>query len=269
MTSPMNNVVANPADGRAESAAQPQSIAVDGWKLREYPVVGSTNLVAAGFGAWEAVRADRQTLGRGRFQRNWVSDEGGLWLSAVVPTDTEGHAGRTLPIAVGLTVCDTLRGFDVHSLRMRWPNDVMVGDHKLAGLLIDQFTNGLAVVGIGINVMNRPEASDPGLKNQTTRLADLVFETPSIREITALLLRNLRRMVNHLATGNFQALPPGVNELWGGSRRVELDLDGVIRSGRFAGVDETGRLRLLDESGTATVFEPWQVRHLQELVDLP
>jgi BirA family biotin operon repressor/biotin-[acetyl-CoA-carboxylase] ligase len=187
----------------------------------------------------------------------------------VVPTDAGGRAGRTLPIAVGLAVCDTLRKLGVHSLRMRWPNDVLVNDRKLAGLLIDQFASGLAVVGIGINVMNQPEACDPGLKNQTIRLADLVYETPSIQDITAMLLRNLRRVVNDLAAGDFRALPPRVNELWGVPRRVELDLDGDMRSGTFAGVGESGQLILLDESGGSTSFEPWQVRHLQEITDPP
>jgi biotin-(acetyl-CoA carboxylase) ligase len=57
---------------------------------------------------------------------------------------------------------------------MRWPNDVLVNDRKLAGLLIDHFAPGLAVIGIGINVRNQPEALDPGLKNQTARLVDLL-----------------------------------------------------------------------------------------------
>ena len=51
---------------------------------------------------------------------------------------------------------------------------VLVGDRKLAGLLIDQFQPGLAVVGIGINVQNHPQSRDASLKGRVTRLADLV-----------------------------------------------------------------------------------------------
>ena len=238
---------------------------VEEWTLREYPTVDSTNLVAASFGVWEAARADRQTAGRGRFQRNWVSDEGGLWLSAVVPTGPEGRADRTLPLAVGLAVCDALRTLGVQSFRMRWPNDLLANDRKVAGLLIDQFTSGLAVIGIGINVLNHPETYDPSLHNQTTRLADLVSNTPSVPDVTALVLRNLRQVMNELAAGGFLALFPRVNQLWGQPRRVELNLDGETQYGMFQGVDEEGRLILSDDFGNRITYDSWQVRHLKEI----
>jgi len=261
----IKGAVKNPVAASARPGASLDAVELEGWRFHEYPVVGSTNLVAASFIAWEAVRADRQTAGRGRFQRNWVSDEGGLWLSAVVPTDAEGRARRTLPIAVGLAVCDTLRALGVKPLRMRWPNDLLVNDRKLAGLLIDQFAPGLAVVGIGINVLNQPEAADPTLKNQTTRLAELVSMPPSVHDLAGLVLKNLRGVIDELAAGDFRALPPRVSELWGQPRRVELDLDGKIRCGEFRGIDSEGRLILSDESGNGTAFDPWQVRHLKEI----
>jgi BirA family biotin operon repressor/biotin-[acetyl-CoA-carboxylase] ligase len=238
---------------------------VEGWTLCEYATLGSTNLVAANMKAWEAVRADRQSAGRGRFQRTWVSDEGGLWLSAVVPTNPNSSSGRALPMAVGLAVCDALRGLGVQTLRMRWPNDVLVKERKLAGLLVDQFSPGLAVAGIGINVFNEPETSEPLLKNQTARLADLLAGPPTLRELAALVLRSLRGVIGEMEAGNFEALLPRVNRLWGRPRRVELDLDGAKRRGVFKGVDAAGRLILSSDSAEAAAYEPWQVRHLTEI----
>ena len=104
------------------------------WHVHEIATTHSTNLVAAKFSAWEAVRADRQTAGRGRFQRGWVSDEGGLWLSAVVPTGPNAAEWRALPLAVGLAVCNALKSIGLSRYRVRWPNDVLVDDRKLAGL---------------------------------------------------------------------------------------------------------------------------------------
>jgi BirA family transcriptional regulator, biotin operon repressor / biotin---[acetyl-CoA-carboxylase] ligase len=248
-----------------KQANENQSSRVAGWRLREYPIVDSTNLVASTLDVWEAVRADQQSAGRGRFQRSWVSDKGGLWLSAVVPIDTEGRAGRVLPLVVGLAVCDVLRALGVRSLRMRWPNDLLVGDRKLAGLLIDQFTTGLAVIGIGVNVLNDPEATDPGLRNQTTRLADLVPRPPSVPDLAAMVLRSLRPVMYGSANGNFPTLLPRVNELWGRPRRVELDLDGETQGGVFRGVDEDGRLILSDDSGNRVTYDSWQVHHLKEI----
>ncbi len=243
---------------------KPRISSVEGWTLREYDVLSSTNLLAARLSAWEAVYARTQTAGRGRFQRNWVSDEGGLWLSAVLPTGTEPQ-WRTLPLAVGLAVCDALRAMGVQQLRMRWPNDVLVNDRKLAGLLIDQFTPGLAVAGIGINVSNQPETRDAALSKQTARLADLLPAAPALSEVAAAVLRSLRRVAEEMRAGGLGSLHSRINLLWGPPRRVELDLDGVIRRGLFTGVDQDGRLILSDDAGGLFPYHSHQVRHLKEL----
>jgi len=234
----------------------------DGWRFHEVPVTTSTNLAAAKLSVWEAVRADRQTAGRGRFQRGWVSDAGGLWLSAVIPAGPDATA---LPLAVGLAVCDALRSIGLKEFRVRWPNDVLVDDRKLAGLLIDQFVPEQAVAGIGINVFNYPETHDPSLKNQTVRLADLITTPPGLDDLARVMLSNLRHVVGQMQTNGFTSLLPRINQLWGSPRQVELDLDGDIRTGIFAGVGEGGELLLLSDSGNKATYHAYQVRHLKEL----
>ena len=241
---------------------------VEGWTVRNLEEVDSTNLFAASLGAWDAVRATRQTRGRGRFQRSWISDEGGLWLSAVLPVTSPSAEERALPLVVGLSVADTLRELGVAQLRLRWPNDILVGDRKLAGLLIEQFAPGLAVAGIGVNVRNQPEARDSTLKNQTIRLTDVLSRPPSLDQLTALILQGLTRAVGELKNGRLPLLLTRVNELWAGPRRVELDLDGDLRRGTFMGIENDGRLILLDDSGHRASFQPHQVRHLQETPNL-
>jgi BirA family biotin operon repressor/biotin-[acetyl-CoA-carboxylase] ligase len=174
-------------------------------------------------------------------------------------------AAKTLPLATGLAVCEALREAGISQLRMRWPNDVLVNNRKLAGLLLDQFTAKLAVVGIGINVFNRPEIADPNLNNQATCLADLLATLPGIDELTALVLRHLRRVVLELENEGFDSLLSRVNQLWGESRRVELDLDGEVRRGVFSSIDQEGRLLLSDDNRATAAYEPHQVRHLQEI----
>src|SRR5579859_3257989 len=109
-------------------AAGPHLSTFESWTLQEYQAVSSTNLVAAALPAWTAVRADTQTAGRGRFQRTWISDQGGLWLSAVVPLNQDDLLRRALPLAAGLAICDALRHLGVHGFRLRWPNDVLVNN---------------------------------------------------------------------------------------------------------------------------------------------
>lgn len=232
------------------------------WTLHEHRAVSSTNLLAANLSAWTAIRADTQSAGRGRFQRTWISDRGGLWLSAVVPLGQGALERRTLPLAAGLAVCNALHELGLRA-RLRWPNDVMVNDRKLAGLLIDQFVPGLAVIGVGLNVTNHPETLDPTLKNNTTRLADLMAQTPGIPALAALTLRHVRTVLRDISG------TPGflmhVNDLWGPPRPVQLDLDGIIRQGLLTGVDAEARLRLVDDAGRISSYDPAQVRHLTEI----
>jgi BirA family biotin operon repressor/biotin-[acetyl-CoA-carboxylase] ligase len=254
-----NQPVIDNAMGRAAISS------VDGWTLHEYAVVTSTNLVAAGLPVWSAVRADTQTAGRGRFQRAWVSDAGGLWLSAVVPLDQKESSRRSIPLAIGLAVADALEEIGIRRLRMRWPNDLLVGARKLAGLLIDEFAPGSAVVGIGLNVANEPEARDPQLRHHTVRLKDLLPQLPSLSRLTALVLGHVRRTVSEIQNPNGALLNERLKDLWGPPRQVELDLNGELRRGHFAGVDPNGRLILADENGNATFYEPHQVRQLTEI----
>jgi len=164
-----------------------------------------------------------------------------------------------------LAVCDSLQAVGLSRFRVRWPNDVLVDDRKLAGLLVDQFAPGLAVAGIGINVFNRPETHDPSLWNHVVRLADLVPAPPDLRQLTAIVLGRLRRVVEQMQSEGFASLLPGINQLWGWPRRVELDLNGELRIGTFAGVGGEGELWLLNDSGDKSAYAASQVRHLKEI----
>jgi len=235
-----------------------------GWQLWEHREVTSTNLVAADLPVWSAVRADTQTAGRGRFQRTWVSDAGGLWLSAVVPAETNSPAWRVLPLVTGAAVCETLNHLGVAPLRLRWPNDVLTPAGKLAGLLIDQFHPGRAVVGIGLNVNNHPEACDQNLHGHVARLADLVTP-PSLTELAGQILARLKTHWESVQATGPGVFLPRINALWALPRRVQLDLDGPLVTGDFAGVDASGRLQLCTGTGPIQSYDPQAVKLLRDV----
>ena len=238
---------------------------ISGWTVHEYREVDSTNFVARALPAWYAARADTQTAGRGRFQRTWVSDGGGLWLSAVVPVAEKKESFQVLPLVAGLAVVEALKSVGATGLRLRWPNDIMVGELKLAGLLLDTFDPRLAVIGLGINVTNQPAVQDRSLRGTTTRLADMISEPPGLTALTAVVLEHLRRRVNELAAAGFAPLHSLINVLWGGTPRVNVELDKCFRQGIFRGVDEQGRLLLSDANGYTTVFATHEVKLLREI----
>ena len=246
------------------TSATPRILDCAGWTLHDYQVVNSTNLVAANSPPWSAVRARTQTAGRGRYERSWVSDEGGLWLSAVVPVGG-AESARLLPLLAGLALCRVLQDLELRAVRMRWPNDLLVNDRKLAGILVDSFCPNAAVIGMGVNVQNHPEVCNTKLCRQTARLADLIPNPPGLDELTALVLRSIRNEMESFTASGFVLPIARVNGLWGPPRSVELELDGDHRRGTFTGVDSEGRLGLWGLDGTLIFYSAHQVRHLTEL----
>lgn len=104
--------------------------------------------------AGAVVIAEQQIGGRGRMKRKWVSPKGGMWLSVVLKPSIPTAASTMLPFAAAVAVADALSttGLDP---KLKWPNDVMVGGKKVAGILLDLSaeaeTVNYAVIGIGIN----------------------------------------------------------------------------------------------------------------------
>ena len=116
-------------------------------------------LALAGAPHGEAVLARAQSLGRGRDGRAFASPAGGMYLSVVLRPTRAPAEWSLLPLVAGLAVVDALRGSAGHVVAsLKWPNDVMVGDAKLGGVLVESRFDAhpFAVVGIGLNVEAAP-----------------------------------------------------------------------------------------------------------------
>ena len=130
-------------------------------RIKRYKRIPSTNtkaktLAEKGAANWTVVTAESQTQGRGRSGRTWESPKGGLWFSLIIrPTITVDR----IPL-LQLWVANTLRTAieEVYGVRtdLKWPNDLIIDWHKLAGILIETKISGpdldYAVVGVGLNV---------------------------------------------------------------------------------------------------------------------
>lgn len=244
------------------------SFRCEGWRCHVLAEVPSTNSHCKQAPAWSAVRAIVQTEGRGRgMGRNWVSDEGGLWLSAVLPCPGSRAKWAILPMAAGWAVIDALRDLGVTGARLRWPNDVMVGSRKLAGLLVERFTSDTAVVGLGLNVFNHPEMDDPTLEGATARLADLAPGAYTVDDVARVMLRALRRVHAQLLDGGFRDVADELNRSWKRPRRVRVTFTSRahVVDGFFQGVDQNGRLCLSTEREGLQVLDASHVALLREL----
>ena len=96
------------------------------------------------------VVAKRQSAGKGRKGRKWVSPEGGLWMSVILKP---GFLDPRIVFIGALSVVDTLADFGIPS-GIKWPNDVWVRERKIAGILVESKGEEHVVVGIGMNVNN-------------------------------------------------------------------------------------------------------------------
>lgn len=120
-----------------------------------------------------AVAAGEQTGGRGRRGREWSSPPGGVWLS-VLYRPRSGTAAELLSLRVGLAAAAALDGVvGEETVALKWPNDLMLGDAKVGGVLCEARWQGdqpaWVVAGIGVNVHNVPP---PDARLPVARLAD-------------------------------------------------------------------------------------------------
>ena len=237
-----------------------------GWRLFECDSAASTNDLARDLPAWSAVRALVQTGGRGRFGRVFVSDSGGLWISAVLPAEGGVTKWAGFSLMVGVHLVRMLERLKIPDARLRWPNDLMSGQKKLGGLLIEQSAKDILVVGFGLNISNSPWTSDPSLEAIATSLARVSPRVPSVEEMAVLTLNALAGAHHAMEVGGMLSAIDELNSRWSQPVRVKIALStGGTATGRFLGLDPRGNLRLLDEKDSEFLVEHQSIEKLSEI----
>jgi BirA family biotin operon repressor/biotin-[acetyl-CoA-carboxylase] ligase len=144
-------------------------------------------LAAAGAPAGTVVVADAQSAGRGRHGRSWRSEHGaGIWLT-VIERPTDSRDLDVLPLRVGIALAPSLDAFaGGAAVSLKWPNDLYLGDGKLAGVLTEARWRGEKLewiaIGVGINVRAPATEAAAGLVDGTKRLDVLAAVVPAIRD---------------------------------------------------------------------------------------
>lgn len=148
-----------------------------------------------------AVVADRQTAGHGRRGASWWQSPGSLATSLVLDAAALGPLpAPTAPVtplfslACGVALAETVRGLvpEVEAL-VRWPNDVVAGGRKLAGILVETAPGGRIVIGIGVNTAGSSRDAPPRLERRVATIPDLAGRPlPRGRLLVALVPRLLR-----------------------------------------------------------------------------
>lgn len=229
---------------------------VIGGRLYWLETAGSTNDVAAalaqdGVEEGTAVVAETQTAGRGRHGRVWFSPPGaGLYVSIVLrPSSSYGGDGRAaalLTIASGVAVAEAVRAATGLPAEIKWPNDVLVGRRKLAGILTEAAAQGgelqFVVLGLGINL--REAAYPAELASRVTSIEAETSRPPDRALILSEILAAIGERYADLRAERFDAILGAWRRLAPSlaSALVEWDAPGGAVRGRAEGIDDAGRL---------------------------
>lgn len=235
------------------------------WQVVELDDCDSTFTEARRHPAWTIVCAARQSGGRGRFNRAWFAGEGGLWMSCNLPLAGD-HPWGMLPLVAGVALMGALAPLRIPQLRLRWPNDVMAGRGKLAGILVERPAQDLASVGIGINVFNSVLALYGRTTDTPVRLADLVQNCPSLPQLRAMVADALVDTFSLFVEQGSAALVERLSAAWGQSLPVVAITDDARHCGFFAGIAEDGSPILRRADGSTAIIPGIAVNALRELV---
>ena len=191
------------------------------------------------------VTAKRQTAGRGRRGRSWISQEGNLFMSFAFPAPVE-NIGE-MAVLSGLAVLKTVRCFCPNAnLKVKWPNDVLADGGKISGILFERATNGFWIMGIGINVRSNPLKSVAGYR--TMSLNALGAKAERIEVLHQFVMQWDELMLLYQHTGFEVLRRQWLDNAYNLGKTIVVRQGTAEICGIFAGLDDDGAL-LLDTDG--------------------
>jgi BirA family biotin operon repressor/biotin-[acetyl-CoA-carboxylase] ligase len=220
------------------------------WRIEHHAELPSTSdhvreRATAGEPEGLVVVADRQTAGRGRHGRGWISPVGNLYLTVLLRPSVAAPAAGGLALVAGLSLVQACLdlGAAPGALRLKWPNDLLSGDAKIAGILLEADTDRTGAlawvsVGIGVNVVQAPP-----VEGRTSAALAHLIEGIDPDRLRARLLERLagnyaswqsQGMAQIVASWAEHALEPGTPILVKPGRS--------LLEGRYLGIDSDGAL---------------------------
>lgn len=238
-------------------------------EIRYFDSIGSTNDEALKW-AHEGARdmslivANEQTMGRGRMDRPWFTPPGTALAYSLIlrPTMTEKpHLSRLVGLAA-LSVTQVLQAFGL-SPQIKWPNDVLLNQRKVAGVLIELVWSGedvvCVVIGVGINVAKRAVPDTDILRFPGTSLEDALGNIVEREKLLRSILSAFIDLRPQLGTDAFMNKWGEVLAYRGRQVRVEMGGDQTV-AGRLEGILADGSLRLRDDNGKSVTVRFGDVR---------
>jgi BirA family biotin operon repressor/biotin-[acetyl-CoA-carboxylase] ligase len=226
-----------------------------GWESRifYYPELPSTMTVAKELARndcpdFTTVIAGRQISGRGRLNRLWLSEEGGLYFTMVLRPDLPPVLCFRVSFLASITLARILNEIFNIDARVKWPNDILISERKISGMLseLEAETDRLAFIniGVGINVNNDPSAFQPA----ATSIKEILGREVSKKDI---LSRYLDAFEKEMKTAAFDRVVQDWKQYAVTlNREVRVVTNKEVVTGRAIDVDDTGALVLKCADGS-------------------
>jgi BirA family transcriptional regulator, biotin operon repressor / biotin---[acetyl-CoA-carboxylase] ligase len=206
-------------------------------------------------GLW--VRAERQTAGRGRIGRHWISPVGNLYVSGLVRLKANDPPAATLGFVAAIALQKIISLYVPHAaIQLKWPNDVLADGAKLSGILLER-TDDAVVIGIGVNLASHPNLSD----RLTSSIAELTGKATDPEVFLDVLVEAFGHILAQWRADGLGPILLRWQELAhpvGAPLNVSLP-DGASLKGIYKGLDASGALKLCLADGSVRAIHAGDV----------
>ncbi|OEY87104.1 biotin--[acetyl-CoA-carboxylase] ligase [Wolbachia pipientis] len=220
--------------------------------IYHYKEIFSTNtealdLIDKGIFDETVIIADKQTNGRGRTGKRWLSPEGNLYISFIInPVGKFSEFVFITAIAVGHTLLSLVDNLGV---QYKWPNDILIDGKKISGVLIERksYSNWL-VIGVGINIVHAPLQESTCISNYCNPLSNM--------DLLTMLIINFNKLRKQwILNGFYDIRKAWLERAFKLNELISIKLADQLLSGIFTGIDTDGKLILKQENEDLVYFD--------------
>ncbi|MBI4258595.1 MAG: biotin--[acetyl-CoA-carboxylase] ligase [Thaumarchaeota archaeon] len=242
--------------------------------LHYYTVVTSTQseaskLASAGGNEGTVIIARKQYEGRGRLKRKWRSDPGGLWMSIILKP--KFYMGKThlITLLASLSVVRSMDQLSISEASIEWPNDVLIGKSKAAGIISEAVFQGSElkhiILGIGLNVNNQISRFEGELLRDATSLREASGHLFKLDEVAFLILRNFEGLCAEAQQLNPVNLLSHVRNRMGTiGKDIVLTIEGKDLKTQATDLSPDGELTIKEKDGALRNIRPVDVEKLHQ-----
>jgi BirA family biotin operon repressor/biotin-[acetyl-CoA-carboxylase] ligase len=190
-----------------------------------------------------------QTKGRGRNQNKWSSTKGNLFLSTIIKPKSDKSFWHQLSVIVGFSIIEVLVDLGVNSnlINLKWPNDILVDEKKICGILLESSDNFI-IVGIGLNILKTPDLET---KWATTKLNDHLKASINIKNIGLKILNKVFYNYHSWEKFGFVFFKEDINKkMFNINKNIIINVNSKsnLLNGVFLGIGDSGGIKVKTNS---------------------